>query len=190
MNSEVLQTFQQRMLPLYTPQSEKLLESLDARQLQHVAFRYIFATEAMLKVSRMIENRVIAGNGPTDLHVSLQQMSHVASQKERYQQVVASAKGVWIYGEAGRDRLDILEQANVRLVETGNTLVTRYWFVVAYGAGTGMSLLAEQVSALVGDDRYYEGFYTFEPEVAYQIVSILHQVFPDLVPLPTSPDEK
>ena len=31
-------------------------------------------------------------------------------------------------------------------------------------------------------DRYYEGFYTFEPDVAYQVVTLMHQIYPDQVP--------
>jgi hypothetical protein len=185
----MLQTFHQEMLPLFTPQSEKLLDNLQPEQLEHIAFRYIFSAEAMARVSHIMQDMVAAGSRQADLHLSFQPLLHLLPPGERYRQVVAAAKGVWLYGEAGSNELEIPAEATVRLIDTGNTLLTRYWFVVAYRPGSGMSLLAEQVSALSGEDRYYEGFYSFEPEVAYQLISILHHVFPDRVPLPASPDE-
>lgn len=210
MSSELIQTFHQRMLPLFTPQSEKLLDGLQAQQLQRIAFRYIFSAEAMAKVSYIIEDAVIAQEGAqkgahkgtsehlADLHISSQQLSRLLPQEERYRQLVASVRGLWLYTEADREGdLNIGKQARVQLIDTGKTLLTRYWYVVAYGPGFGMSLLAEQVGALteqagVGSsgELYYEGFYSFEVEVAYQIVSILHQIFPDLVPLSAAPNEQ
>jgi hypothetical protein len=187
MNTEMLQTFHQEMLPLLTPQSEKLLDSLQPEQFQQIAFRFIFSAEAMARVSHIMQDMVAADSGQADLHLSFQPLLHLFPPGERYRQVVAAAKGVWLYGETGSNELEIPTETTVRLIDTGNTLLTRYWFVVAYGAGSGLSLLAEQVSALSGEDRYYEGFYSFEPEVAYQLVAILHHAFPDQVPLPAAP---
>jgi len=39
-----------------------------------------------------------------------------------------------------------------------------------------MSLRAEEVSALAGTDRYHEGFYTFDQDVAYQLIAIVHPI--------------
>jgi hypothetical protein len=188
MNSEILQTFHQSLMPLFTPQSEKLLQSLNATGLQQIAFRFIFSLESMVRLSRMMEDALMVTPGSADLHLSLQQFAHLRPQAERHQQLLAAARRIWVYGEADKADLDLQAQVNAHFVDTSNTLLTRYWCTTAYGAGMSMSLLAEQVSALSGDDRYYEGFYTFEPEVAFQIVSILHEIFPDTVPLPESPD--
>jgi hypothetical protein len=190
MNSEILQTFHQRLLPLFTPQSEKLLQRLDPTRLQQVAFRYIFSLESMHRLGQMIEDGLMAAPGSADLHLSFQQFARLGSQEESYRRRLASATGLWIYGEADAADLNLPSEVNAHFVDTSNTLLTRYWCAVAYGPAISMSLLAEQVSALSGDELYYEGFYSFEPEVAYQIVSILHEIFPDSVPLPASPDEE
>lgn len=59
MNTDILQTFYQRMMPLFTPQAEKILEHMDSRKLTDIAFRYTFSVEAMTKISHIIEDAVI-----------------------------------------------------------------------------------------------------------------------------------
>ncbi len=34
----------------------------------------------------------------------------------------------------------------------------------------------------------YEGFYTFESDTAYQVLTVLHQLFPEQVQSPTMPE--
>lgn len=78
----------------------------------------------------------------------------------------------------------------VTTVDTGGTPLVNYWFVVAYGGGVCMSLLAQEIPALSGEsgERYYEGFYTFRADTAYQILSILNGIYPDQVPAPQPPE--
>ena len=47
-----------------------------------------------------------------------------------------------------------------------------------------MSLLAQEISTLQGNSRYYEGFYTFEKEITYELISILSQIYPREIPKP------
>jgi hypothetical protein len=75
------------------------------------------------------------------------------------------------------------------IIDTTNSSLAQYWFVVAYGPGIGMSLVAEEVPSLTGTERFYEGFYTFELATAYQLSLILHQIFPDDVRRPVTPEE-
>jgi len=49
-------------------------------------------------------------------------------------------------------------------------------------------LVAEEVPSLTGSERFYEGFYTFDLETAYQLNLILHQIFPNRVRRPVSPE--
>ena len=188
MENEILRNFYQRTLPLYRPQAEKFLQTAQPKDFNEVSFRYTFSVKALIHISNIIEDFVLANKDVADVHVSFQKMSRLADQRERYLRLAKSAKGLWLYGEADASETELSQEPRVTMIDTGDTLLERYWFVVAYGPGVGMSLLAEEVSALTGEDRYYEGFYTFEADVAYQIIAILHQLYPQSVPRPLLPD--
>lgn len=186
MEKQILRDFFQRMLPVYTPQAEKFLDKVD---LARLSFRYIFSVEAMTKISYMIEDFARDNPGESELHVSFQLLSRVIPQQSRYEPLSETIKGLWLYGipDIPLTKLDSLSR--VLFIDTSDTLLTQYWFVIAYGPGIGMTLLAEEVSSPDDQDRYYEGFYTFEQDVAYEILSILYQLFPARLSIPTPPDQ-
>jgi hypothetical protein len=185
---KVLETFYNRMMPLYPPQAERFIERASPEVFNEVAFRYTFSVEAMTTVSRIIENSVIDTPGSLDFYVSFQEISRVLPQQSRYRRLVDYARNTWLYGrdDVPSEQLSFLKNATI--IDTSGTALTNYWFVVSYGPGVGMTLLAEEVSALSGNDRYYEGFYTFEIDVAYQMAAILHHIYPEAVPTPTAPE--
>lgn len=189
MANQILQTFYHRMLPLYTPQAEKFLKTAKAQTLNQVSFRYTFSVEAMIHISHIIEDAVIANPKAATLHVSFQEMSRLLPQQARYQQVAEAALGLWLYGINNVPAAALAGLPRTTLIDTTDTVLTHYWFVVAYGPGIGMTLLAEEVPSLTGADRYYEGFYTFEPDITYQMIRILHQSYPGQVPPPLSPEQ-
>jgi len=188
MDNQVWQNFYHRTLTLYPPQAEKFLDSVQPNTFNQISFRYTFSVEAMTKVSYIIENAAIANPGVANMHVSFQYLSRVLPQQVRYDKVVRHAKGLWLYGIPDTDEVsNLLPRAT--LVDTKDSFLVNYWFVVAYGPGIGMSLLAEEIPALAGSDRYYEGFYTFEQDVAYQLIAILHRIYPQRVPQPVPPEQ-
>lgn len=189
MTNQILQTFYHRMLPLYTPQAEKFVTRTNPEAFNRVSFRYTFSVAAMTHISHIIEDAVINTPRTAGLHASFQYLSRLTPQKARYRRIADTALGVWLYGINDRPDPNLAAWPRTTLIDTTDSLLVRYWFVVAYGPGIGMSLLAEEVPSLTGEDRYYEGFYTFEPDVAYQINRILHQSYPALVPPPLSPEE-
>jgi DICT domain-containing protein len=189
MTNQILQTYYQRMLPRYTPQAEKFIKTAEPAVLNRVSFRYIFSVAAMTHISRIIEDTVLANPRTAALHVSFQHMSRLLPQQARYEQLSQSALGLWLYGVNDIPPATFTFMPRTTLIDTVDTALTRYWFAVAYGAGIGMTLLAEEVSSSNDEGRYYEGFYTFEPEVAYQVVRILHQRYPDRVPQPLTPTQ-
>jgi hypothetical protein len=189
MTNQILQTFYHRMLPLYTPQAEKFLKTAESGVLNRISFRYTFSVGAMIQISRIIEDAVIATPRTAILHISFQEISRLLPQRTRYQQVAEAALGIWFYGENDVGSASFRPLPRTTIIDTANTVLTHYWFVVAYGPGIGMTLLAEEVASLTGTDRYYEGFYTFEPDVAYQVIKILHQSYPALVPSPLAPEQ-
>jgi len=76
------------------------------------------------------------------------------------------------------------------IIDTGGTLLEKYWFVIAYGPGIHMTLIAEEIepSRLSGKWRMYEGVYTFDPNLAYKAISLLHLMYPEQVPNPLPPE--
>ncbi len=191
MNTTILQTFYNRMMPLFTPQAERILDSVQPAVLQDLAFRYTFSVEAMIKISHIIEDAVIQTPRTAVLHASFQYLSRIVPQQARYQQVAQTAEGLWLYYAADADpatAVSLLSMPRVFTIDTADTPLVNYWFVVAYGGGIHMTLLAQEIPSLSGHERYYEGFYTFEADAAYQILHILHQIYPKDVPLPLPPD--
>ena len=76
-------------------------------------------------------------------------------------------------------------------VDTTGTPLENYWFVIGYGPGFSLTLLAEEVGGPkpTGEERLYEGFYTFDANIAYKLLIVLHQMFPALVAHPTMPEQ-
>ncbi len=159
--------------------------------LQDLAFRYTFSVDAMTKISHIIEDAVIHTPRTAVLHASFQYLSRIVPQQARYQEVAQAAEGLWLYYAADSDPAQadaLLKMPRVFSIDTADTPLVNYWFVVAYGGGVHMTLLAQEIPSLSGRERYYEGFYTFEADAAYQILYILHQIYPAIVPLPLPPD--
>ncbi|HRQ38630.1 MAG TPA: DICT sensory domain-containing protein [Chloroflexota bacterium] len=191
MSINILQTFYNRMMPLFTPQAERILDSVQPTALQDLAFRYTFSVDAMTKISHIIEDAVIQTPRTAVLHASFQYLSRITPQQARYRQVAQAAEGLWLYYAADADPAQadtLLKMPRVFSIDTADTPLVNYWFVVAYGGGVHMTLLAQEILSLSGHERYYEGFYTFEADAAYQILHILHQIYPAKVPLPLPPD--
>lgn len=183
--SDIFSTFYHRLLPLFQPRTEAYLHRITPSDLQRSNFRYIFSVQNMIEISYLIEDAVTRSPGTSDTHVSFQYFSRLTPQIDRYKRVAEASRGLWLYGI---DDTQLPELPNTTSVITTATPLERYWFVVAYGPGIYMTLLAEEISG-DGEDRTYEGFYTFEPEAAFQIVSVLHQMFPTQIPTPISPQE-
>ncbi|MCB8983943.1 MAG: hypothetical protein H6659_08970 [Ardenticatenaceae bacterium] len=191
MANDIIQTFYQRMMPLFQPQAEKLLDNIDPQKLNKLAFRYTFSVEAMTKISHIIEDAVIGTPRSAALHASFQYLSRIAPQQARYTNIASYAQGIWLYYEADLPEASfstLLKHRNVSGIDTQGTPLVDYWLVVAYGEGIHMSLLAQEIPSLSGAGRYYEGFYTFQADTAYQILAILHQIYPDSTPAPQQPE--
>lgn len=189
MNRDILGHFYSRLLPVFPPRTEAVLKNLNSETLKQINFRYIFTVSGMTEISHMIEDMVISSPGVADLHVSFQYFSRFANQQERYLKISHNTKGLWVYGTPDAS-LPVLERTTA--INTSQTPLEHYWFVVAYGAGISAALLAEEITPvdrLPDEPRMYEGFYTFEADTSYQIIMLLNQMFPKQVPTPISPEK-
>ncbi|MBL8062635.1 MAG: hypothetical protein JNK32_06425 [Anaerolineales bacterium] len=189
MNKDILGSFFNRILPLFPPRTEAVLKDVTTSSLQELNFRYIFTVDGMVTISHIIEDMVNQNKGVSSLHVSFQYFSRFASQAERYRIVASHATGLWLYGA---DDAQLPELPRMTAINAKDTPLEKYWFVIAYGPGVSATLLAEEITPehrLAHEPRMYEGFYTFEVDTAYQILMLMHQMFPKQVPLPIAPEK-
>ncbi len=188
MDRNILAQFFGKLLPLFPPRTEAMLKSMRPGDLQRVNFRYIFTVQGMTEISHLIEDAVITTPGVADTHVSFQYFSRLADQQTRYERVGEASKGLWLYGVPDAPLPSL---PRLTAVDTSGTPLERYWFVLAYGAGIHMALLAEEITPedrLPHEPRMYEGFYTFDKDFTYKSIGILHMLFPEQIPTPTPPE--
>jgi len=185
MTNNILSTFYHNLMPLFPPRTEKYLHQLKPKDLQHSSFRYIFSVKSMTEISHLIEDSVIETCGVADMHVSFQYFSRIDAQLEQYKKVAEASNGLWLYGIPDAPLPQLPRTIGI---STSGTPLENYWFVVAYGEGIYATLLAEEIDPEDGQ-RLYEGFFTFEAETSFQIISLLHEMFPTQVPPPIAPQD-
>lgn len=189
MQKDILSSFFQKNMPGFAPRAEAFLQSASAADLQKLNFRYIFTVNGMIEISHLIEDTIIHTPGVAETHVSFQYFSRIAAQQSRYVQVAEASQGLWLYGVPD---VQLPNFARVTGVDTTGTPLENYWFVIGYGAGFSMTLLAEEVvhgePEMTGQPRLYEGFYTFDSNTAYKLLMVLHHMFPAQMPEPTMPE--
>lgn len=187
-NKDIVGTFYRRMLPLYQPRTEALLTHTSVTDLQHLTFRYIFTVDGMISISHIIEGLITSSPKTSETHVSFQYFSRLVPQLDQYQNVAHASRGLWLYGVPDAEPPQL---PNTTCVDTTGTPLENYWFVIAYSPGISASLLAEEITPekrLPGEPRMYEGFYTFEADTAFQVLAVLHQIFPETVASPVMPE--
>ena len=140
MNKDILGSFFNRILPLFPPRTEAVLKGMTTSTLEDMNFRYIFTVDGMVTISHIIEEMINKNKGVADLHVSFQYFSRFADQEERYREVADHATGLWLYGV---DDAPLPALPRLTAVNTKDTPLENYWFVIAYGPGVSATLLAD-----------------------------------------------
>ncbi|MCX8025150.1 MAG: hypothetical protein N3A60_08100 [Thermanaerothrix sp.] len=180
--------FFQRALPRFSPQAETLFSQLSAEELQAQQFRYIFSVDTMVRISHMIEDAAVQASRPAELHVSFQYLSRIKDQCSRYERIASKVAGLWLYAVPDTP---LPSWSNTHFVDTSNSALVNYWFLIAYGPGLSMTLIAEEKEHGANNrfhGRIYEGFYTFEEEIAYKVLNLIHLIFPTQVAAPVPPE--
>ncbi|MGQ9832585.1 MAG: DICT sensory domain-containing protein [Candidatus Villigracilaceae bacterium] len=188
MEKDILSNFFGKLMPMFPPRSEAFLKSATREDLQRLNFRYIFTVYGMIEISHLIEDAIMASPGTSYTHVSFQYFSRVSHQSKRYTRVAQASIGLWLYGVSDAP---LPEFVRMVAVDTTGTPLENYWFVIAYGPGIHMTLLAEEVNPvdrLPGEPRMYEGFYTFDQNFAFKMLTVLHKLFPEKVSEPILPE--
>jgi len=144
----------------------------------------------MVEISRISEDAAAQSRRTADLYVSCQVLSRFLPRMDRCRDIGMGIARGWIYGALGVPDSSGWEwPAPFRWIHTEGAPLVYSWSVIAYGPGLSMTLLAREVQALDGAGRYYEGFYTFRPEVADQLSGNLRLGFPEDLPVPRRPEE-
>ncbi len=184
--TDILSSFYHQLEPTFPAQTEQAVRAASPDQFGGVAFRSTLSVRSMIYVSRIIENAVINNPVVAEMHVSFQYFSRFAAQLRVYRRVAEAARGLWLYGKPDAE---VPPLPRLTLVNTDGTPLLNYWWVVAYGPGLSMSLLAEEIPGPGGDlkSRQYRGFYTFAQDAAYRILQILHRAYPQQVNAPVAP---
>lgn len=188
MQKDILTNFFGKLMPMFPPRTEAFLKSATREDLNRVNFRYIFTVQGMVEISHMIEDAILASPGVSETHVSFQYFSRIADQQERYTRVAQASTGLFLYGVPD---VPLPEFVRTTAVDTSHTPLEHYWFVIAYGPGIHMTLLAEEINPgerLKGEPRMYEGFYTFDQNFAFKVLTVLHKLFPEQVSEPILPE--
>jgi hypothetical protein len=189
MQKDILTSFFQKNISRFSPRAEAFLKSAHAYQLQSLNFRYVFGVSGMIEISHLIEDAIISTPGVAETHVSFQYFSRINAQHERYTRVARASNGLWLYGVPDAPLPDFERTTGV---DTTDTVLENYWFVIGYGPGVSMTLLAEEfiheAPETAGERRMYEGFYTFDPNLSYKLLMVLHHLFPAQVAEPTMPE--
>jgi hypothetical protein len=84
MATPILQNLHHRLLPIFSPQTEKFLKTLTPDRLESAAFRYILSVPGMIQISHLIEDSVNNNPRVADLHVCFQYISRVQPPIARY----------------------------------------------------------------------------------------------------------
>ncbi|MFN3309553.1 MAG: DICT sensory domain-containing protein [Anaerolineales bacterium] len=180
--------FFQKSLPLFPPRLESIITDSDLDQLRGDRFRYTLSVDAMVLISHMIEDAAAQSMRPVQLHVCFQYLSRLQDQYERYSGLTSKLEGLWLYAVSD-DRLPNWKKTT--FIDLSGHPFVDYWFIIAYGAGVSMTLLAEEKKTELRQkitERVYEGLYTFDEQIAYKVLSLLHMNFPDKVPVPIPPE--
>lgn len=180
--------FFRKSLPLFPSRAEAAVFGSELEKLKSDRFRYTLSVDAMILISHMIEDAAAQSQRPVQLHVCFQYLSRLQDQYDRYSGLTPKLEGLWLYAVSD-DRLPNWKKTTF-IDLTGHPFVD-YWFVIAYGAGVSMTLLAEEKKTELRQkitERVYEGLYTFDEQIAYKVLSLLHMNFPDKVPVPLPPE--
>lgn len=178
--------FFNKILPAFSPQPESNVAQFNSEQLRQVQFRYYLSVQAMTAISHLIEDTAARSSRPPQLHVCFQYLSRIRDQFQRYQELTPNLQRLWLYAVA--DAEPPMWQ-NTTYIDIANSPLVNYWFVIAYGSGLSMTLVAEEKAPRPDNPkRSYEGFYTFDEQLTYRLLNLLHLNFPAQVPPPLHPE--
>lgn len=187
-SQELFVQFFDKILPKYRPQSERVLQRLTGEDLKALNFRYIFDVSGMTEISHIIEDLVMATPATAILHTCFQYLSRLEDQLERYRLINETCQQLWLYGIIDAQ---IPEWSKTTVIDINGTVLPQFWFVIAYGPGLHASLVAREVTPNGADfstSRIYEGFYSFDANLSYHLITLLRQIFPNQVSQPVPPE--
>ncbi len=159
-----LHTLIENMLTVVETKPETDITKLRPEIVRFESFSYVASIKAMEMMSHIIEDSVLDMPGVVDFMVSFQLMSRLKNQLDRYSQLASASRTMLLLGETDWQIPETWTRTKV--IDTKNHPMQDYWFVVADGAGVGMSLLAQQIA---DKPRRYRGFFTFDRGISHKV---------------------
>jgi hypothetical protein len=135
----------------------------------------------MSVISNEIENATLLDDASNLIFSSFQRMSRFLPQEQRYRQLAAKAKHVYVFGEMD---VEVPRIANLTYVPLQPTdLLAKEWFIVSFGRDYFSALATQELSHINDPDsqRLFKGVWSFDVFV----VGILHQWLSSIVNLRT-----
>lgn len=133
----------------------------------------------MSVISNEIENATLIDNASTVVFSSFQRMSRFLPQVERYRQLAAKSKHVYVFGEVDVELPKISNLTYVPLKATDQ--LAKEWFIVSFGRDYFSALATQELSHIddPDKDRVFKGVWSFDVFV----VGILHEWLSGIVGL-------
>lgn len=130
-------------------------------------------------ISNEIENATLVDNASTVVFSSFQRMSRFLPQVERYQQLAAKSKHVYVFGEVDCELPKIANLTYVPLKATDQ--LAKEWFIISFGRDYFSALATQELSHIddPDKDRIFKGVWSFDVFV----VGILHEWLSGIVGL-------
>lgn len=136
-------------------------------------------------ISHALEERVIADVLPADVYSGFQRMALVQPQLPRYRALLDTAQWVYIFGlddaPAESEAAALHHPHLIRFVIRPelSTALEWFWFVVIDHPTLKTALVAQHVEGDLWSNRQrtrqYSGFWTFDPALVEQVVTILRR---------------
>ncbi|MGJ3237352.1 MAG: DICT sensory domain-containing protein [Anaerolineae bacterium] len=130
-------------------------------------------------ISYEIENATLIDSAKTTVFSSFQRMSRFLPQLQRYRQLAAKSKHVYVFGVVDCELPAIDNLTYVPLKATDQ--LAKEWFLVSFGEDYYSALATEELSNIDDPDelRQFKGVWTFD----VFLVSILHEWLSGIVGL-------
>jgi DICT domain-containing protein len=136
----------------------------------------------MSVISNEIENATLLDDASNLIFSSFQRLSRFLPQEQRYRQLAAKAKHVYVFGELD---VEVPRIANLTYVPLQpSDQLAKEWFIVSFGRDYFSALATQELSHIDDPDsqRMFKGVWSFDVFV----VGLLHQWLSSIVNLRTT----
>ncbi|HSH03985.1 MAG TPA: DICT sensory domain-containing protein [Anaerolineae bacterium] len=134
---------------------------------------FLHTVEGMRLMSHQIESIVLEEGLETDMFVGFQKYSAFVPQILRYRRLAEVASSIYLFGQPNWSLAPLPRTAYIPL--SRNHPLTREWFIVVNSSVLSCALVARERIGMYGE-RYFQGVWTYKPELVLRCDSSLRNV--------------